>query len=158
MFHSPFSTALVVITLLTNIFVGSGMLNFAVGAKIHPYTLYPPYILTGIIALCYGFSKISRTPRQARVAFIAFCTTFIVPFVGGLLVCALRFMSAGYNTPAPEHNIIFAVILYVAKTIPYTMAAFGAGCFFAIPLFAFNIFMFSAFRQSLCGPQKGHER
>lgn len=153
-----FPNTLFLITLLVNIFVGCSMLNFAVGAKAHPYTLYPPYVITGMLSLCYAFYKIRRNPQQARAAFIAFCATFIVPMIGGFLTVALRFMSKGYDTPAPGNGILMAVILYIVKTVPYTMGAFGVGSFFALPLFAFNIFMFSAFRQTLCASSPTAEK
>lgn len=147
------STLLFIATLIANILVGCTMLNFAVGAKAHPYTLYPPYIITGLVALSYAFRKIRQNPHQAKPSFLAFCATFTVPMVGGFMVSVLRFMSKGYDTPHPD-GLIITVILYVAKTIPYTMGAFGVGCFFAIPLFVFNSFMFGALRHGLRSDEK----
>lgn len=140
---------LFLVTVIVNILVGCSMLNFAVGTKAHPYTLYPPYIIAALVALSYAFRKIRQNPHQAKPSFLAFCATFIVPMAGGFMVSALRFMSKGYDTPHPGNGLIITVILYVAKTIPYTMGAFGVGCFFAIPLFAFNSFMFGALRHDL---------
>ena len=142
-------TPLFLVTVIVNILVGCSMLNFAVGAKAHPYTLYPPYIITGLVALSYAFRKIRQNPHQSKPSFLAFCATFTVPMVGGFMVSALRFMSKGYDTPHLGDGLIIAVILYVVKTIPYTMGAFGVGCIFAFPLFAFNCFMFGALRHGL---------